>query len=101
MDYLYENKVKFLQVTANVLREDVIKMLVKAGSGHSAGPLGMADIFAAFYFHILNHDPKKPDWPERDRLVLSNGHICPILYATLARAKYFPLNELETLRQIN
>lgn len=86
---------------ANTLRQDVIKMLVEAGSGHSAGPLGMADIFATLYFHILNHDPKKPHWPERDRVVLSNGHICPILYAALARAGYFPLEELATLRKIN
>jgi len=75
-------------------------MLVEAGSGHSAGPLGMADIFAALYFHILKHDPKKLDWEERDRLVLSNGHICPVLYATMAHAGYFPISELKTLRKL-
>ncbi len=101
MEGLHENKIKFLEEMANTLRQDVIKMLVEAGSGHSAGPLGMADIFATLYFHILNHDPKKPHWPERDKVVLSNGHICPILYATLARAGYFPLEELKTLRKIN
>lgn len=76
-------------------------MLDEAGSGHSAGPLGMADIFTALYFHILKHDPKKPKWPDRDRVILSNGHICPILYATLAHAGYFPVRELKTLRKIN
>ena len=74
-------------------------MLLEAGSGHTAGPLGMADIFAALYFHILHHNPKRPDWPERDRLILSNGHICPVLYATLAHAGYFPVEELKTLRK--
>ncbi|OGI61903.1 transketolase [Candidatus Nomurabacteria bacterium RIFCSPHIGHO2_01_FULL_39_220] len=74
-------------------------MLLVAGSGHTAGPLGMADIFTLFYFHILKLDPKKPDWEERDRLVLSNGHICPVLYATMAHAGYFPLEELKTLRK--
>ena len=82
------------------MRESVIEMLLEAGSGHSAGPLGMADIFTALYFHVLNHNPKKPDWPERDRLVLSNGHICPVQYAVLAQAGYFPLNELATLRKL-
>ncbi len=76
-------------------------MLVEAGSGHSAGPLGMADIFTAFYFDILKHRPKEPDWSERDRLVLSNGHICPVLYATMAHAGYFPIEELKTLRKIH
>ena len=85
---------------ANIVRQDIVEMLVEAGSGHSAGPLGMADIFTALYFHILNHDPKKPDWADRDRLVLSNGHICPVLYATMARAGYFPLEELKTLRKL-
>ncbi|MBI2033944.1 MAG: transketolase [Candidatus Liptonbacteria bacterium] len=101
MEGLHDKKIKFLEEMANRLRQDVIKALVSAGSGHSAGPLGMADIFTAFYFHILRHNPKKPQLPDRDRLILSNGHICPILYATLARAGYFPLEELETLRKIN
>ena len=74
-------------------------MLIAAGSGHTAGPLGMTDIFTAFYFHILKHDPKNPLWEERDRLVLSNGHICPVQYATLAHAGYFPIEELNTLRK--
>ena len=75
-------------------------MLLEAGSGHSAGPLGMADVFTALYFHILNHDPKNPEWEERDKVVLSNGHICPVLYATLAKAGYFPMDELKTLRKL-
>jgi len=101
LELLHEKKLQFLELIANTLRQDVIRMLAKAGSGHSAGPLGMADIFATLYFHILRHDPKRPHWPERDRLVLSNGHICPILYAALARAGYFPVDELMTLRKIN
>jgi len=96
---LHEEKIKQLEETANQIRQDIIEMLVEAGSGHSAGPLGMADIFTAFYFHILNHDPKNPLWEERDRLILSNGHICPVRYATMARAGYFPVEELKTLRK--
>lgn len=99
MHLLHESKLKELESAANEIREDIIASLVEAGSGHSAGSLGMADVFAAFYFHILRHDPKRPDWEERDRLVLSNGHICPVLYATLARAGYFPRSELLTLRR--
>jgi transketolase len=89
-----------LQQLANQIRQDIIKMLLEAGSGHSAGSLGMADVFTALYFNVLNHRPQEPDWPERDRLVLSNGHICPVLYATLAHAGYFPKSELKTLRKL-
>lgn len=74
-------------------------MLEHAGSGHSAGPLGMADVFTALYFHVLKHDPARPDWPERDLLILSNGHIVPVRYAAMARACYFPVEELRTLRR--
>ncbi len=100
MEILREEKLKFLEETANTLRQDVIQMLIEAGSGHPAGALGMADLFSAFYFHILNHNPKNPDWPDRDRLILSNGHTCPIQYAALARAGYFPVDELKTLRKL-
>lgn len=91
---------KQLEKQANDIRQDIIKMLVKAGSGHSAGPLGMADVFTALYFGILNHRPKQPDWPQRDLLVLSNGHIVPVRYATMAHAGYFPKRELMTLRRL-
>lgn len=98
---LYAEKLKFLEQTANKIRQTIIEMLLEAGSGHSAGALGMADIFTAFYFHILNHDPRNPLWPDRDRLVLSNGHTCPAAYAAMAEAGYFPKEELVTLRKIN
>jgi len=88
-----------IEAKANELRIDLIKMLEKAGSGHSAGPLGLADIFASLYFNVLNHDPKHPDWDERDILILSNGHCVPIRYVTMAHAGYFPKEELKTLRQ--
>ena len=101
MEILDDKKIRFLEMTANQIRQDVIDMLVEAGSGHSAGPLGMADVFTALYFHVLNHDPKNPNWPDRDRLILSNGHICPIQYAILARAGYFDIEELKTLRKLN
>lgn len=84
---------------ANEARELLIEMLVEAKSGHTAGPLGMADIFTAMYFHVLNHDPKNTEWEERDRLILSNGHITPIRYVVMAMAGYFPIEELKTLRK--
>ncbi|MBI1863600.1 transketolase [Candidatus Woesebacteria bacterium] len=89
-----------LEKKANDIRRDIIKSLVAAGSGHSAGPLGMADIFAALYFEIMHHDPANPFWEDRDRLILSNGHICPVRYATMAHAGYFPITELKTLRKL-
>lgn len=92
--------IKQLELQANQIREDIIKMLTTAGSGHSAGPLGMADIFTALYFEIMDQRPKQPEWPGRDRLFLSNGHIVPVRYATMARAGYFPVAELSTLRQL-
>lgn len=97
--FLSDPKIKELEIKANEIRESIIEMLMEAGSGHTAGPLGMADIFTLFYFHILKHDPKNPAWEERDRVVLSNGHICPVLYATMAHAGYFPVEELKTLRK--
>lgn len=98
---VYDETLKTLEAKANEARQLLIPTLVEAGSGHTAGPLGMADIFTAFYFHILNHDPKNPDMPDRDRLILSNGHICPIRYVTMAMAGYFPVEELKTLRKLN
>lgn len=84
---------------ANEIRKSIISMLERAGSGHSAGPLGTADIFTALYFDIMNHRPEDPNWGGRDLFFLSNGHIAPVLYATMAHASYFPLEELNTLRQ--
>jgi len=99
MDYLSPEKIKNLQIKANDIRKSIIEMLVEAKSGHTAGALGMADIFTLFYFHALRHDPRNPLWEERDKLILSNGHICPVLYATMAHAGYFSLEELKTLRK--
>src|SRR3989338_8360636 len=100
---LTEAKAKELEVKANDIRISIIEMLLEAKSGHSAGPLGMADIFTYLFFAPpaggLKHDPKNPAWPDRDRLVLSNGHICPVLYSTMAHAGYFPIKELKTLRK--
>lgn len=94
--YITEEKILELQKKACAVRETTLRMLAEAGSGHTAGPLGMADIFTVFYFHILNHDPKNPKWDERDRLILSHGHITPIRYAAMAHAGYFPVKEAET-----
>ena len=99
MTHLHDEKTKFLEEKALEIRKSIIEALVEAKSGHTAGPLGMADIFTAFYFHILKQDPKNPTWEDRDRVVLSNGHICPVLYATMAHAGYFPVEELKTLRK--
>lgn len=93
-------KIKELQLIANTVRQDVIKMLHKAKSGHSAGSLGLADVLTALYFNVLYHDPKNPTWPDRDRVVLSNGHVCPVHYAVLANRGYFEKQELMTLRQL-
>lgn len=96
---LTDTDVRLVEQKAEMIRETIITMLVAAGSGHTAGSLGMADIFAAFYFHILKHDPQRPDWDERDRLILSNGHIVPVRYAAMAHAGYFPVEECSTLRR--
>lgn len=94
-----DGTIKELELRAEAVRETIITMLLAAGSGHTAGPLGMADIFTAFYFHILKHDPHNPDWADRDRLILSNGHITPVRYAAMAHAGYFPVEECLTLRK--
>ncbi len=97
--YIDDKKGKELELKANDIRISLIEELAEAKSGHTAGPLGMADIFTAFYFHILNHNPKDPMWEDRDRLILSNGHITPVRYSAMAHAGYFPLKELMTLRK--
>jgi transketolase len=99
METLNDEKIKELKIIANNIRKSIIEMLYDAGSGHTAGALGMADIFTLLYFHTLKHNPKEPLWVNRDRLILSNGHICPVLYATMAHAGYFPKEELLTLRK--
>jgi transketolase len=96
---LTDEKVAFLEHKALDIRRSIIESLIEAKSGHTAGPLGMTDVFTYLYFHALKHDPKNPRWEYRDRLILSNGHICPVLYATMAHAGYFPVEELMTLRK--
>lgn len=99
---LHYEKLKVLEKKSNEIRQDIIKMLVESGSGHSAGPLGMADIFTVLYFHVLKHDPRNPKWPERDRLILSNGHIVPVRYVAMQHSGYdITRQELLTLRKIN
>ncbi len=99
METLTDKKIRELEIKANDIRQSIIEMLLEAKSGHTAGPLGMADIFTLLYFHAMKHRPEEPEWTERDRLVLSNGHICPVLYATMAHSGYMPLEELQTLRK--
>lgn len=96
---LIESEIKYLQEKAQDIRVSIIEMLLAAGSGHTAGPLGMADVFSVLYGKVLKHDPKNPYWTERDRLILSNGHICPVLYSAMAHFGYFPVGELKTLRK--
>ncbi len=95
------SSVKDLQIIARNIRINIIRMLAEAGSGHTGGSLGLADIFTSLYFNVLNHEPNNPEWQERDRLILSIGHVAPVLYATLAEAGYFPKEELMTLRKLN
>jgi len=97
---LNDQKIKELELKANEIRQSIIEALLEAKSGHTAGPLDMADIFTYLYFHALKHNPKEPHWADRDRVVLSNGHICPVLYATMSHAGYFPVDEFKkTLRK--
>jgi len=95
-----EKTLKQLEKQAEAIRESVIQMVEHAGSGHIAGPLGLADILTALYFRILRHDPKDPSWSERDIFIMSNGHCNPVLYAAMSHAGYFPKKELLTLRQL-
>ena len=94
-----EQEISNIEKQAHAMRVTIVQMLAEAKSGHLAGPLGMADIFAAFYFHVLRHNPQNPAWDERDRLFLSNGHICPVRYAAMAHSGYFPIEECFTLRK--
>ena len=98
---LTQDKIHLLEKKATAIRRSVVDMLIEAKSGHLAGALGMADIFTYLYFYGLKHDPKNPKWKYRDRLVLSNGHICPVLYASMAHSGYFPVAELKTLRKFD
>lgn len=95
-----ENKIKELNFISRQIRIDIVKCLAEAGSGHLGGSLGLADIFTVLYFHVLNHRPKDPMWEDRDRLILSIGHVAPVFYVTLANAGYFPRQELYTLRKL-
>jgi transketolase len=99
MQALSEKRLTELREQANLCRQGIIRSLLAAGSGHSAGSLDMADIFTALYQHVLRHDPKNPEWPQRDRLLLSCGHIAPVRYSAMAHAGYFPVEELLTLRK--
>jgi transketolase len=99
MESLAPHQLTTLQGHANDVRQGIIRSLLAAGSGHPAGSLDMADVFTAFYFHLLRHDPQNPDWEERDRLLLSCGHIAPVRYSAMAYAGYFPVDELLTLRK--
>src|SRR5436190_8658833 len=97
-----DNSDERLKEIATEIRRDIIRELVEAKSGHSGGPLGSADIFATLYFGgVMRHDPNNPWWEGRDRFVLSAGHMCPVLYSTLANAGYFGKEELLTLRKFN
>src|SRR3989344_334590 len=93
-------EIEDLQKQALKIRKDIIKMLLEAKSGHSAGPLGMTDVFTALYFNIMNHKPEDPSWEDRDRLFLSCGHIAPLRDATMANAGYFPKTWLSKLRKL-
>jgi transketolase len=100
---MYSGKISDPQELRNLSREirkSIVKSLANAGSGHLGGSLGLADVFVCLYFNVLNHDPGNPSWAERDRLILSIGHVAPVLYATLAHAGYFPVEELESLRKM-
>jgi transketolase len=90
-----------LREIAKSIRKDIIKSLSNAGSGHLGGSLGLADVFTVLYFSIMNHDPENPFMKNRDKLVLSIGHVAPVLYTTLAHTGYFPVEELYDLRKIN
>lgn len=95
-----ENLIAFLRTKSREIRADILRSITEAGSGHTGGSLGLADLFATLYFHILNHKPAQPSWEDRDRLILSIGHVAPVLYTSLAHTGYFPCEELMTLRKL-
>lgn len=94
------NTIQQLNHQALLIRRSVLHSIAAAGSGHTGASLGLADIFATLYFNIMNHRPADPQWTDRDRLILSIGHVAPVLYASLAHAGYFPLDELMSLRKL-
>lgn len=91
---------ELIKMAVNV-RRDIVEMIYNVNSGHPGGSLSAADLVTALYFNVLNHDPKNPNWEDRDRFILSKGHACPVLYSCMAHTGYFPHEELKTLRQIN
>jgi len=98
-----QNKISNIEELKNIaknIRVDIVKSIAEAGSGHTGGSLGLTDVFTVLYFNILNHNPKNPNWVERDRLILSIGHVAPVLYSALAHSGYFPTEELLTLRKL-
>lgn len=101
MRYYTQQDVEFLKKKANDIRRDIVHMIHKAGAGHPGGSLSAADIVTALYFHVMKVDPKKPDWEDRDRFILSKGHACPVWYAALAEKGYFGMEHLDTLRKFH
>ncbi len=95
-----DETVRMIAEKARIMRRDIVQMIYTAGSGHPGGSLSAADIIASLYFHVMRHRPQEPDWPDRDRFVLSKGHAAPALYAALAESGYFPVDELLNLRKI-
>ena len=90
-----------LKAMAATIRCDIIEMIAKAKAGHPGGALSAADIVTALYFRVMNIDPERPDWPDRDRFILSKGHACPVWYAALAERGYFDRAHLGTLRRLD
>lgn len=97
--YFTKEDITRLEDQAKIIRRDILSMIAEAGAGHPGGSLSASDMLTALYFHVLRVDPKNPDWPDRDRLILSKGHACPALYACLARRGFFDVSELKKLRQ--
>jgi len=93
------NKLEFLKKKSRAIRKEIVTMVHRANSGHVGGSLGSADLVTALYYHIMKHDPKNPDWEERDRFILSKGHCTPVIYAVLADCGYFPEDDLQTFRR--